>query len=109
MLKRISFAEPIVVWLVPECHDLGTRRIWDVHDGLAALHRYGLERLRRGGRPCREWREAAAALSIARRYPTPNSVAHARRALGHAAEKAGALAVPDCLSMLAANGYDFAP
>ncbi len=109
MLKRMRFEEPLVVWLIPDRHDLGVRRIWDVQEGLAALHRYGLERLRPGGKPCVEWREAAAALLIARRHPTPRALEHARRALGSAAAKADALAAPDELSMLVARGLAFAP
>jgi hypothetical protein len=109
MLKRMNFEEPLVVWLIPDRHDLGVRRIWDVSEGLAALHRYGIERLRRGGKPCREWREAAAALLLARKHPTPHALEHARRALGSAAAKAGALAAPEALSMLVAKGHAFAP
>jgi hypothetical protein len=109
MASRIAFEEPLVVWLVPDRHDLGMRRIWSVEDGLAALHRYGIQQLGGGERPSREWREASAALNLARRYPTPGAVEHARRALGNVAERAGALAVPESLSVLAANGFDFAP
>ena len=45
MMNRTNFEEPLVVWLIPDRHDLGVRRIWDVQEGLAALHRYGIERL----------------------------------------------------------------
>jgi hypothetical protein len=109
MMNRTNFEEPLVVWLIPDRHDLGVRRIWDVQEGLAALHRYGIERLQRGGEPCREWREAAAALLLAHRHPTPHALNHARRALGSAAEKAGALAAPEKLSRLVAAGHAFAP
>ena len=108
-MDRICFDEPVVVWLVHGRHDLGVRRIRDVQDGLAALHRYGLEALRGEGRPCREWRYAAAALMRARRNPDAGSVARARLALAKAAAKVGALTVPDPLAILASRGYAFAP
>lgn len=108
-MNRICFEEPVVVWLVPGRHELGMRRIRDVHDGLAALHRYGLETLRGEGGACREWRYAAATLMRARRDPNPDAVARARHALAKAAAKVGALAVPDPLAVLASRGYAFAP
>jgi hypothetical protein len=108
-MQRFYFDEPVIVWLVPDRHDLGVRRIRDLAEGLAALHRYGIETLKGDGQPCREWRTAAAALTRARREPTPHHLSSARSALMRAADKAGSLTVPDPLSVLAEHGYEFAP
>lgn len=108
-MQQISFDEPVVVWLVSDRHELGVRRIRDVHDGMAALHRYGIETLKRSGSPCCEWRLAAESLVKARNEPTSEHVAGARRALSMAAAKAGALAAPDPLGILADRGFAFAP
>jgi hypothetical protein len=108
-MRRLYFEEPVVVWLVRDRHELGVRRVRDVHDGLAALHRYGIETLKGDGRPCREWRAAAASLLRAAKEPTPGHLARARDSLSRAAAKVGALSVPDPLGVLADRGYDFAP
>ena len=80
-----------------------------MHDGLASLHRYGLETLKRDGCPCREWRVAAAALVRARHLPSADRLQHARKTLAAAANMVGALAAPDPLGILADRGYAFAP
>jgi hypothetical protein len=111
MIEKILFDEPVVVWLVPDRHDLGVRKIWDVQDGRAALFRYGLEKLRENsGRDSQiVWSEAARALLNAKRNPQPASISFARGALVKAAERAGAFPCPDPLSTLIARGLDFAP
>jgi hypothetical protein len=111
MIQRILFDEPVVVWLVPDRHDLGVRKIWDVQDGRAALFRYGIENLRqKAGREGQlVWSDAARALLNAKRNPRPDSISFARGALIRAAERAGALPCPDPLSALIARGLDFAP
>lgn len=108
-MQTLCFDEPIVVWLELGRQDRGVRRIRDVHDGLAALHRYGIETLKREGRPCREWRRAAALLVRARSQPSTDRIRRARAALAEAATMVGALAVPDPLGVLAERGYAFAP
>jgi hypothetical protein len=111
MIERILFDEPVVVWLVPDRHDLGVRRIWDVQEGRAALFRYGIGSLRqsadRDGR--RVWSDASRALLDAKRDPCPDAIRVARGALLQAARRAGALPCPDPLPTLIAEGYDFAP
>lgn len=111
MIERILFDEPVVVWLVPDRHELGVRRIWDVQDGRAALFRYGIENLRRNaGREGQIlWSDASRALLNAKRNPRPDFISFARRALLRAAARAGALPCPDPLSTLVARGLDFAP
>jgi hypothetical protein len=110
-MERIQFDEPVVVWLVPERHELGVRRIRDVQEGRAALFRYGIEKLRKGagGEARRLWADASHALFTATRNPRPDCVSRARRALLSAARKAGALTAPDPLGDLVARGFDFAP
>jgi hypothetical protein len=108
-LKRVWFREPIAVWLFNGRPDLGMRLIRDVHDGLAALHRYGIENLKRDGRPCREWRIARSTLDHALQVPTPENVAAARAALVHAADRVGALAASDSYEILVLRGEPFAP
>lgn len=111
MLQRIRFEEPLVVWLVPNRHELGVRKIADVQEGRAALYRYGIEGLRYAR--CREerriWAEACHALLSATSNPRPEYVSRARRALSTAARKAGALTCPDLRGELLTKGLDFAP
>jgi hypothetical protein len=111
MADRVLFSEPVVVWLVPGRHALGVRRIRDVQDGRAALHRYGIENLRKtcDSEARTLWNAASRALLNAVRNPRPDSIDHARAALVRVAGKAGALPCPDPLSDLIARGYDFAP
>ncbi|NNM73539.1 hypothetical protein [Enterovirga aerilata] len=94
-MPRIPFPEPVAVWLFNGQPDLGMRLIRDVHDGLAALHRYGIENLKNDGCPCREWRVARSALDEALREPTLENVSAARTALIDAAARVGALAATD--------------
>lgn len=91
-----TFKEPVVLWLDRRRRDFGTTSITTVHEGLAALHRYGLGdcRLDDGGRPRREWALAAAALTKARMEPSLENVEAARKALCTVARLAGALAPP---------------
>ena len=111
MVERIRFDEPVVVWLVPGRHALGVRRIRDVQDGRAALHRYGMENLRQTFDTEAQilWNAASRALLNAERNPRRDAIDHARAALVRVAGKAGALPCPDPLSGLIARGFDFAP
>lgn len=95
MNQRLAFDRPVVVWLQPGRPNEGVRRIGNVNDGLAALHRYGIGRLKDGRIPCWEWRDAYSALSLARELVTPDTITAARTALCRAAQRAGALADPE--------------
>jgi hypothetical protein len=109
--KRTPFSSPVVVWLVPLEHHHGVRRIRDVEEGRAAIFRYGMQNLRRAACSTSQhiWNEAWTALAEASRSPEPILVAQARVALVRAAMRSEALASPDELSELSANGWDFAP
>ena len=111
IVQRHPFPSPVVVWLVPKQHQFGVRRIRDVEEGRAAVFRYGIQDLRHAPSDTfREiWIEASTALVAASRNPEPALIAQARVALVRAAMSAGALASPDELSELSANGWDFAP
>jgi alkanesulfonate monooxygenase SsuD/methylene tetrahydromethanopterin reductase-like flavin-dependent oxidoreductase (luciferase family) len=94
VLLRIAFDEPVPLYRVAGQPELGIRRIRDVHEGRAALFRYGIERLRAS--PSHQnraiWTEAEAALLGAARDPQPPVVEQARRALERAARHADVLA-----------------
>jgi hypothetical protein len=110
MVSRIMFDEPIIVWLVHGQSEFGARRIRDVHEGRAALFRYGIEELRNGTDAERKlWAEAFHALLVAQHNPSPALVKRSRRALLRAAEEAHALACPDLLAELIIRGFEFAP
>lgn len=111
IVKRNPFASPVVVWLVPRQQQYGVRRIRDVEEGRAAIFRYGIQDLRHDPSSASRqiWIEASIALLAASRSPEPALIARARVALVRAAMSAGALASPDELSELSANGWDFAP
>lgn len=93
-MQKVAFKEPVVLWLDRKRRDFGTKTIRDVHEGLAALHRFGLGdcRLDEKGRPRAEWALAAAALTRARLEPSPENVEAARVALCAVARVAKALA-----------------
>jgi hypothetical protein len=93
-VQKVAFREPVFLWLDGKRRDFGTKTISSVHEGLAALHRFGLGdcRLDETGRPRREWAHAAAALTKARMEPSPDNVEKARRALCAVAQMARALA-----------------
>jgi hypothetical protein len=110
MVRRIMFDEPIVVWLVQGHSEFGARRIRDVHEGRAALYRYGIEHLRNGSLEERRlWTDAFDALLEAQNNPTPELVTRSRLALLNAAKRANALACPDLLADLIIRGFEFAP
>lgn len=93
-MQKMAFKAPVVLWLDRKRPDFGTKTIRDVHEGLAALHRFGLGdcRLDEKGRPRGEWAHAAAALTRARLEPCPENVEAARMALCAVARRARALA-----------------
>jgi hypothetical protein len=108
--KRIPFDEPLAVWLFNGRPDMGMRLIRDVHDALAALHRYGLETMKNDGQPCREWRLARSALLRALQDRSPAAVSEARSAIVRAAESVGALAATNRVEILLIREDDpFAP
>jgi hypothetical protein len=109
--ERTPFASPIVVWLVPRHHRFGVRRIRDVEEGRAAIFRYGMQDLRRDPVSISQliWTDAWTTLAAASCSPEPALIIQARAALVRAAMCAEALASPDELSELSANGWDFAP
>jgi hypothetical protein len=109
--RRTLFLTPVVVWLVPLEHQHGVRRIRDVEEGRAAIFRYGMQNLRRAASRTSQhiWTEAWTALAEASRSSEPLLIAHARAALVRAAKRSEALASPDELSELSANGWAFAP
>jgi hypothetical protein len=75
------------VRLVPGDLLAGARAISTVGDGIAALQRYGLERLKADG----IWGRALELLRIASSDPTPENVASAREGLVAVARAAGVL------------------
>ena len=84
----LTFDAPVVVWADRLNHGAGQHSIGTVADGLQALHRYGMERLRTD--PL--WKAAAAALARAQLTPTPAALDGARSALQAVAKEAGSLA-----------------
>lgn len=93
-MQRMTFKEPVVLWFDRRRPDFGTKSIGNVHEGLAALHRFGLGECRldeKGLSRC-EWAQAAAALTRARMDPSPENIEEARKALCIVARMANALA-----------------
>ncbi|HEX2728084.1 MAG TPA: hypothetical protein VHN20_19865 [Beijerinckiaceae bacterium] len=84
----LTFEAPVVVWADRLNHGAGQHFITTVPDGLQALHRHGMERLRTD--PL--WKAAAAALARAQLTPTPAALDGARSALQAVAKEAGCLA-----------------
>jgi hypothetical protein len=109
--KRTPFSSPVVVWLVPLKNQFGVRRIRDVEEGRAAIFRYGMQNLRGATSITSRhiWTEAWVSLADASRSAESILIAQARAALVRAAMRVEALASPDELSELSANGWDFAP
>jgi hypothetical protein len=108
-IQRVYFHEPIAVWLFNGRPHQGMRLIRDVHDGLAALHRYGFETLKGSGRPFCHWGHTKSALLQALEDPRPEMVLEAREAVFHAAVRVGALAANNSFEILMLRGEPFAP
>ena len=108
-MQRVYFHEPVGVWLFKGRPDQGIRLIRDVHDGLAALHRYGIETLKCCSRSGTDWGQAQHALLHALENPRPDKVREAREAVSQAAARVGALAANDSFEILMLRGEPFAP
>lgn len=84
---RVRLTQPLLLWLDPTKTCMGRRWVATVADGLAALHRYGLDR----HRATPAWQAAQTALQVAQADPQPAHITAAEVALQHLAQAAGAL------------------